>query len=1240
MRIILAFLLVLVTAQPIFAQDAEDDGGGFLERLIEDKLSGAGRDVTIRGFQGALSSRATLEELTISDADGPWLTVRNAVLDWSRAALLRGNVRVEELSAEEILLPRLPKGGDTGPGVDQSEAKPFSLPELPVSINIGRIKTDRLELGEALIGQDAVLRIDGSLQLADGAGAADITATRTDAKGDFKIDASYANETRELAVDIALAEGPRGILAGLSGLPGNPPIALDVQGQGPLSDFGADLSFSTDEVQRITGRLTLSEPEDAPGTSQFAVDVTGDVAPLVAERIRPFFGDRTALKVEGARREDGSTELSRLDFSTGALSLGGSLTLAATGLPERLDLQGRLDGPVALPLSGPETRVGGVTLAAQFDAAKGERWQADIALDGLDRAELSLDAANISGSGTIRPQEPAAITADIAFDAKGLAHDDPALARAMGSSAEGTAKLYWTKGQDLQLSDLQVTSGRVRAGAEGTLGDASAGLPLDGKVQLAVDDLSRFAPIAGRDLGGAAEARVTGKYGLLDGIFDLTLDATTRDLRTGTPQLDPLFRGQGDLALSAARGPEGTSLRQLDLNTDAVSLSSQGNLSTGAGGLSLAGEVRDLSLIDRRMQGPGTLDAGVKWEGGGRLRIERLEARGVGAALSATGNVAPDDPTLPAEGKVDLSVDDLANFSGLAGRPLAGTLKAHLEGQGAIKGDFQADLTTTGQQLALGIAEVDKVIAGQMRLKGSGARRNGAIVVDALDLETPKLSVEAQGADSGALDLSARLADLALLVPGFPGPVTLKGRAAPAGADWRLDVDLTAPAGTTAKVAGTVAQNGSQADLKLTGAAPLNLANPFIDPQSIDGKASFDLALKGPLGLSALSGQVRASGARLAVPAAALALNDLGGTVALSGGRAQIDLGARFQEGGRASVSGPVTLSAPFDGDLTVRLDQARLRDPALYETTLDGQIRVTGPLTGGAMIGGRIDVGRTEVSVPSGGAGGGGAIPEITHRGERAAERATRERAGLIKTESSGEGGGGPAFPLDLVISAPSQIFVRGRGLDAELGGTLRLGGTSADVVPVGDFELIRGRLDILAQRFTLAEGRVTLQGSLDPYLRFVADTRTGDISAQIVIEGKASDPEIHFYSQPQLPEEEVISQILFARNLDDLSAFQAAQLAAAAAELTGRGGGGLMSKLRQGTGLDNLDIDQSAEGGAQLSAGKYLTDNLYSEVTVNPRGSSEINLNLDVTNSLTVKGSVDDQGDTGIGIFFQRDY
>ncbi len=100
------------------------------------------------------------------------------------------------------------------------------------------------------------------------------------------------------------------------------------------------------------------------------------------------------------------------------------------------------------------------------------------------------------------------------------------------------------------------------------------------------------------------------------------------------------------------------------------------------------------------------------------------------------------------------------------------------------------------------------------------------------------------------------------------------------------------------------------------------------------------------------------------------------------------------------------------------------------------------------------------------------------------------------------------------------------------------------------------------------------------------------------------------------------------------------AAQLANAVATLAGRGGVGIIGRLRQGFGLDDLDVQTGADGGATVRAGKYLSENVYTEVEVDDRGESQINLNLDVTDSVTIRGSTGTTGDTGLGVYFEKDY
>lgn len=175
--------LAALLALPASAQDSEitesTDDGSFLERQIESLLSGSGRQVVVTGFQGALSSSATLDRMTISDDEGVWLTLIGAELDWSRSALLLGRLEVDSLTAEAVEMPRLPQS-EKRVDLADAEAKPFQLPDLPVSVRIGEVAIEKVSLGAPILGEEIELSIEGSASLASGEGEAELAIERTD----------------------------------------------------------------------------------------------------------------------------------------------------------------------------------------------------------------------------------------------------------------------------------------------------------------------------------------------------------------------------------------------------------------------------------------------------------------------------------------------------------------------------------------------------------------------------------------------------------------------------------------------------------------------------------------------------------------------------------------------------------------------------------------------------------------------------------------------------------------------------------------------------------------------------------------------------------------------------------------------------------------------------------------------------------------------------------------------------
>ena len=1149
---------------------AQTDDRSYLTAFLEDNLSGAGRQVVITGFAGALSSRARIAELTIADDQGVWLTLRDVALDWNRAALLGGTLSVNELSAGEIILDRMPASDGTA----QPEAGEFSLPDLPVSVQIGRLAAGRIQLGPAVLGQSVEGRLEAALTLSGGEGDANLRLDRLDAgpEGRIALTATYANESRRLVLDLQATEGPGGLVATALDLPGLPAADFKLAGSGPIGDFVADVNLATDGQPRLAGRIVTQSTQDETG---FAANLSGDVAPLFLPDYAAFFGNRVELVASGTAHADGRIDLSRLRLGAAALDLSGALSLAADGQPTAFDLQGRIaraDGaPVLLPLSTDlPVRLSSADLVIGFDRQKGSGWTTKTTIYGLNRDDFRASLLTLDGSGQIAPGE---FDASLQFSAEGLELTDAATAKALGSVLSGNARLLYRSG----IEGLSLFSLDLRGEDYGvTVADARiSGLPdgfaLTGAITADLQDLSRLDAVAQMPLAGAARAGISGRYEPLTGAFDLSLQADGQDLSLGQPMLDGLLRGTAQLSGQLRRDETGLRLADGRLAANAVEASAAGLISSSASDLAAKMRFSDLSVL----------------------------GAGFGGVLSAEAQ-------------------------------LTGPLEAaHIVA------------TATGQRLRSGNAEIDRLLTGESRLQADLALTSGTLTINRASLTNPEVTAEVTGVADGAvqtLSLGARLRNLGLLLPEFPGAVSLSGKIVHDAKGAQVDVAGKGPGGIDATLKGRIGPERS--DLTIRGRAQAALANAFILPRSIAGQVGFDLRLNGPLALSSISGPVTLQGGRLSDPALAFGFDGISARANLSGGTADIAATLPLTTAGKVAVSGSIGLSEPFSSALGIALQGVTLRDASLYDTRLKGELRLTGPLLARPLLAGRIDLIETELRVPSTGFGGAAGLPDLRHVNEPAEVRATRARAGLVEDAAKARRSAGGDLGLDVTISAPNRLFVRGRGLDAELGGEVRLLGSLSALAPAGAFNLIRGRLDILGKRFDLSEALLQLEGDMIPFLRVVASTESDGITANVVIEGKANDPKVSFTSAPELPEEEVLAQLLFGQGLQNLSALQALQLANAVATLAGQGGAGVISRLRTGIGVDNLDVKTTAEGGAEVTAGKYIGKNAYTEVTVGQDGKTEINLNLDLTDSITLRGTAGSDGQTGLGIFLEKDY
>ncbi|WP_222869438.1 hypothetical protein ROLI_028410 [Roseobacter fucihabitans] len=1195
-------LVVISLLFPVTVTAQDEDGGGFLTRTIQDLLSGAGREVRITGFAGALSSEASFEQMTIADDQGIWLTLEDVTLNWSRLALLRGQLEVESLKAASLDLPRLPEADDSVE-VPAAEAAPFALPDLPVSVNIAQFEVTRIDLGEPILGAQAALGVRASVQLNDEGAFIDLTANRVDnTEGAYVIKGSFARADSAINVEIQLDEASGGIAGRLMNLPGQPSIDLTVAGTGPLDDFTADIGLATDGTQRVAGQVSLTalpvETEGALPDRRIRANLGGDITALVAPQSRDFFGTRVAIRVDALRGADGTLDVSDFDLDAKAVQLAGRVKLNSAQWPEFIDVDGTIaqaDGtPVLLPGSDVATTVQLVKLSVDYDAASGDAFRGafditDFAREGIrfENTKLALDGTLSGETGTL-----GRFLGDLDLTTRGLALEDPQAAEALGQDITGKARIDYTQDQPIRITGLELAGADYGLAGDVTIQGLEGGFPTDLDLNVQARDLSRFAGLAGQPIAGAARLDVAGNITPLSSMFDLTIKGTTRDLKVDIEQADAVMAGETILSMQARRDETGTYINDLDLRNAALDITGDVKLQTDAGAVDILARLSDVALVAPEYSGPLTLDA-------------KATQDALGWSVDALAN-APFDSRLSVKGKATGPQTDVRfTLSVPEVQPLVPSINGPLNANGRVW------LTEAGYNV-----DVDAAGPFQSEVSVAGL---------------------ATGPEA-AVAFSAAMPDIGVLVPKIAGPFSIEGDAEKDGAGWQIDTAAQGPSGTQANIAGRVGEDG-MLDLGIVGSLPLGLSEPFLEPRSLQGQAQFDLTAKGAPGLEAISGRISTTGATFAAPNLRLTLVDLATTIQLARSNAQIDLNSAVDGGGTLAVEGGVNL-ASLAADLDIALNNVALSDPRLFSTLISGDIAVTGPLSGGARIGGTINIGETLVSVPSSGLTSIGDIPEITHVGAPRSVTATRGRAGVIpEPETKAGGGAGSVYGLGLRINAPNKIFVRGRGVDAELGGSLDITGSTARVISAGQFDLVRGRIDILGKRFVLDEGSIQFQGDLVPFVFFKTLSDTDDGTASIVVEGPVDEPEVRFESVPEAPEDEVLSQLLFGRNLSEISGFQALQLANAVAQLAGRGGVGLVGNLREGFGLDDFDVTTTDDGEAAVRAGKYLTDTIYTDVFTGG-GETELSINLELTDSLKARGTVENDGNTGIGLFFERDY
>lgn len=413
-----------------------------------------------------------------------------------------------------------------------------------------------------------------------------------------------------------------------------------------------------------------------------------------------------------------------------------------------------------------------------------------------------------------------------------------------------------------------------------------------------------------------------------------------------------------------------------------------------------------------------------------------------------------------------------------------------------------------------------------------------------------------------------------------------------------------------------------------------------------------DQQLSGPIGVAAdftgrvenpeLNGIVRANNLTYRNLSYGTQLTNLALQGRFTDDRLLIDQATGRAGNGTASAQGFISLSAAqgYPINLAVELDNARVARGNPIDATATGSFRVTKQAGETALVSGELRLPETRYELTRQAASEVPVLTGVRFKPPRGPVRITgnepaEQTPGLFDL-----------LRLDLGIRAPERLYVSGMGLESEWEANLRLRGTSADPRIVGEASLIRGTLGFAGRSFELNDGLVAFTGGAqtNPTIRIVATEDIEDITVNVNVTGRALNPQITFTSTPGLPQDEIVSRILFGSSVANLSAIQAVQLAASLNSLRGSGGGlNPLGALRSAVGIDRLRIlgaDERLGRGTALAAGQYITDDIYIEFITDARGFTATQIEISLTPALSILSQAGGSGATNLNVQYRRNY
>lgn len=627
----------------LFFMTATGPGRNLTASLISGAASNERQSLEIVGLSNIWSGPLTVDSVTVGDREGAWLKMSDISVDLDRGALLGLAFVTESLRIGQLHVLRRP--------LSPSEPKPESSGELPVNeVSIRSVDLPEIILDQSVAGAAARLALNGDFSLVTDPMdlAVTLAARRTDGiAGELDVTLSFAPDEERLVLDVGAREPQGGVVSGLIGLPGAPPLEVSLKGNGSLADFVARLGVSVNKVQTVAGEFRVL---DEGATRQLSGTLNGRIAPFLPQAIRPLVAGDLAFLLDASLADGTAITLKSLSVKSATASLRAS---GGADLDERT-----ISGQFSAKLGEAGTRlvieavepaplsVGAVVLAGEVtgrldsadwkvNARIAEIGQGSRALEGLV-ADLSGDGADLTARNipfvlelaaanleTANPAADALLAGPLRVRANG-ALKSAALAIERASLASAATQLDLSGETSLSARDFAFQiAAAINPNLEHSLSRWLAGAPLALETRIGRIDGDRMTISNAKVDGALIEA--TANATLEGDILDMSLKADVPDLANADPRLE------GGLTFAAsAKGPVSAPELVVDARGQDVILL----------GEALEGLAFSLKAIANRNAPTGTLEASAQYRGQSLTIVTRAELTETGITRIAPARIA------------------------------------------------------------------------------------------------------------------------------------------------------------------------------------------------------------------------------------------------------------------------------------------------------------------------------------------------------------------------------------------------------------------------------------------------------------------------------------------------------------------------------------------------------------------------------------------------------------------------